>query len=179
MSTVALDETSVGRRTSFRASCGIRGWCCWHSGRAGCGRGHPSTAYAHTCQLPIARKSGAGASLRTNSDPEKERAEAIWRSPSSLAMQSARPSLSMMATLEKAWPKLTPSSPGAFWTGSLGAGVEAPEGALDGALDATLDGALLDLAEPFWFRLGGMVSCALGYASARCLETSRTRLLFR
>ena len=117
------------------------------------------------------------ASTRTNSEPEKERAEAIWRSPSSLAMQSARPSLSMMATLEKAWPKLTPSSPGAFWTGSLSAGVEAPEGALDGALEAALDGALLDLAEPFWFRLGGILYRALEYASALCVETSEDSTL--
>lgn len=104
----------------------------------------------------------------TNSEPEKERAEAIWRSPSSLAMQSASPSLSMMATLEKLWPKLTPSKPGClFFVGSCwSCGVDAPDAALLGALDAALLGALDDLFEPFWLRLGGILDSQAGATRA-------------
>lgn len=66
--------------------------------------------------------------------------------------------MSMMATLEKLWPKLRPRSPGASLTGvcgSVGArGVLAPEG----ALEAALEGALDDCLEPFCPRLGGMAA---------------------
>lgn len=72
----------------------------------------------------------------------------------------------MTATLEKPWPKVSPTRPGASLTGVWGsvrsAGVDAP----DGALEATLDGALDDLFEPFWLRLRG-ISGRVGEVSER------------